>query len=97
MALSAFGEGPYGFSFELKRTTPVDVDLGGASAAKENAGLTIATAAPTPNKWANLRREMESVLMRIVIERFAAGCEIELVRAGLAFTARTSAVGTTCL
>jgi hypothetical protein len=76
--LSAFGEGPYGFSFALKRTTLVIVDLAAGSTAKENAGLTTAQAAPAPNNCANLRREIEMVFMRTVIGRSATEYQIEL-------------------
>jgi hypothetical protein len=62
--LCAFGDGPYGFSFALNRTTTVDGDLGD-SLANESAGLTTAAAAPTPNNCANLRREIEIVFIWI--------------------------------
>src|SRR4029434_8071995 len=62
IALSALGEGPYGFSFELKRTTAVAAPCDGESAAtvlaRESAGLPTAAAALAPNNCANLRREM---------------------------------------
>src|SRR5947207_4072060 len=64
MAWSALGEGPYGFSFELNRTTAEEaasVTIG--SSAKVKAGLTMAHAAPAPNSCANLRREMENVFI----------------------------------
>ncbi len=61
----ALCDGPYGFSFELKRTTPVDVDLatGSVGFAKESDGFTTATAAPAPNNCANLRLEIEIVFI----------------------------------
>ncbi|PYJ99134.1 MAG: hypothetical protein DME68_04680 [Verrucomicrobia bacterium] len=52
-----------GFSFALKRTTSLTIDLGTGSVAKENAGLTTTAAAPAPNNWANLRREIEIVFI----------------------------------
>src|SRR2546427_213464 len=66
IAACACDDGPYGFSFALRRTTtePVGAVLAdGRSVATENRGRTIAAAAPTPNKCANLRREIESVFM----------------------------------
>src|SRR5438874_12788925 len=66
--LSAFVEGPYGFSFELNRTTDapaaggVTGEVAGVTA-KESAGRTAATAAPAPSKRANCRREIEIVFI----------------------------------
>jgi hypothetical protein len=60
IALSAIGEGPYGFSFELKRTTPGrgtdafsnEVD----GLASDSSGRAARYAAPAPKSCANLRR-----------------------------------------
>src|SRR5438477_13148173 len=66
--LSAFVEGPYGFSFELSRTTEapaaggVTGEVAGVTA-RESAGRTAATAAPAPSKRANCRREIEIVFI----------------------------------
>src|SRR5438270_14063860 len=66
--LSALVEGPYGFSFELSRTTDAPA-AGGATGevagvtARESAGRTAATAAPAPSNRANCRREIEIVFM----------------------------------
>src|SRR5438105_1324743 len=66
--LSAFVEGPYGFSFELNRTIDapaaggVTGEVAGVTA-RESAGRTAATAAPAPSKRANCRREIEIVFM----------------------------------
>ena len=63
MALSAFADGPYGFSFELKRTIEVAALRLTGSRAKLAAGRVTAAAAPAPRSCANRRREMEIVFM----------------------------------
>jgi len=70
MAWSAFWDGPYGFSFELNRTTPAvaegradaDADATG-SADDEREIVTSVLAAPAPSSCANLRREMDIVIL----------------------------------
>src|SRR5258708_4193296 len=68
------GDGPYGFSLALKRTTLAALmkPAAGRVAAPENKepvraipGLATAQAAPAPSNFANLRREIEAVLYGI--------------------------------
>jgi hypothetical protein len=72
--LIAIGDGPYGFSFALKRTTLAAVVKPAAErvATPENKeparaipGLATAQAAPAPSNFANLRREIEAVVFGI--------------------------------
>lgn len=58
MASCARPHGPYGFSLALNRTTPLALKGSVVALADENLGRTTAAAAPTPSKWANLRRDM---------------------------------------
>src|SRR5205814_6959006 len=63
MAFRAFGDGPYGFSFALNRTTWPVAGMCSGCFAKELAGLTKAAAAPAPSRRAKSRREMEIVFI----------------------------------
>src|SRR5436190_5560851 len=88
MALRSWGDGPYGFSFELKRTLLVSSAVGGwvtgLVLASDSAGLTRAPAAPALNNCANLRREIVMLFIGILrpefIVRSAPNCEIENVK-----------------
>ena len=84
IALNAFGDGPYGFSFELKRTRPLlVVGLAAGSVAGKIRGLTTAAAAPAVNNCANLRLEIEVVFISKpppeLLGRAASEGEIELL------------------
>src|SRR2546429_6627713 len=61
IAWSAFGEGPYGFSFELRRTAAAGTGLAEVARGAGNAtlGRAMTLAAPTPTRAANWRREIE--------------------------------------
>jgi hypothetical protein len=72
--LIAIGDGPYGFSLALKRTTLAAFvkPAAGRVSAPENKepvraipGLATAQAAPAPSNFANLRREIEAVVFGI--------------------------------
>src|SRR6266516_3602723 len=63
MAFRAFGDGPYGFSFALNRTTWPVAGICSGCLENEPAGLTKAAAAPAPSRRAKSRREMEIVFI----------------------------------
>jgi hypothetical protein len=72
--LIAIGDGPYGFSFALKRTKLgafVKPAAERVTAPENNEparaipGLATAPAAPTPSNFANLRREIEALVFGI--------------------------------
>src|SRR5436190_8008272 len=98
MALRPWGDGPYGFSFELKRTLLVSSAVGGwvtgLVLASDSAGLTRAPAAPALNNCANLRREIVMLFIGILrpefIVRSAPNCEIEKLNLKGYFVARSS-------
>src|SRR5215471_12637672 len=75
MAFNANGEGPYGFSFELSRTSagPAEsIDPGAESIPRGHArwGRAITVAAPAPISPAKLRREID---FRFFISKPSAG------------------------
>src|SRR5947208_15387263 len=63
MAFRAFGDGPYGFSFALNRTTWPVAGMGSCCLENGPAGVTKAAAAPAPSRRAKSRREMEIVFI----------------------------------
>src|SRR5438045_9589712 len=66
MAFRAFGDGPYGFSFALNRTTWPVARMCSGCLENEPAGLTKAAAAPAPSRRAKSRREMEIVFISAI-------------------------------
>src|SRR5438093_912911 len=66
MAFRAFGDGPYGFSFALNRTTWPVAGMCSGCLENEPAGLTKAAAAPAPSRRAKSRREMEIVFISAI-------------------------------
>ena len=78
IAFRAFGDGPYGFSFALKRTSR-SVTIGWSGCfANEIVGLTSVAAAPAPSRRAKSRREMEMLFMVIIHRTFRHESETEL-------------------
>jgi len=72
--LIAIGDGPYGFSFALKRTMLAALRKPAADRfttpenkepARVILGLATAQAAPAPSNFANLRREIEAFVFGI--------------------------------
>src|SRR5260370_42346250 len=66
IAFRAFGDGPYGFSFALNRTTWPVAGMCSGCFENEPAGLTKAAAAPAPSRRAKSRREMEIVFISAI-------------------------------
>jgi hypothetical protein len=78
--LTAKGEGPYGFSFEFRRTTPA-VPAGllsnrNGGAANDNDGFKAAYAAPVPNIRANPRRESGVLIVSPIYKALAFTAEL---------------------
>src|SRR5947207_6814756 len=66
MAFRAFGDGPYGFSFALNRTTWPVAEICSGCLENEPAGLTKAAAAPAPSRRARSRRVMQILLISAI-------------------------------